>query len=100
MRGSRPKQVRSAQRLRQAIPMLAALALSPVVPAAARGPADPQADMVAKARLLYNQQQYEAAIEAAEKARAVPASADAARLVLARARLERFRQSADAQDLA
>jgi hypothetical protein len=59
----------------------------------------PQADLVAKARALYNQQQYDAAIAEAEKARAVPASADAARLVLARARLERFRQSADPQDL-
>jgi hypothetical protein len=112
MRRSVPKQVRVIQRVSGATATLAlvvalaapARAALPGAPGRragnAAGPAQaPQADLVAKARALYNQQQYDAAIVEAEKARAVPASADAARLVLARARLERFRQSADPQDL-
>jgi tetratricopeptide (TPR) repeat protein len=58
-----------------------------------------QIDAVTKARELYNLQQYDAAIAAADKAGTTPATADAARLVGARARLERYRQSADPRDL-
>lgn len=56
-------------------------------------------DPLSRARLLYNQGQFEAAINAAEQARLTPARADAADLVAARAYLERFRASAAAGDL-
>ncbi|HEV3140471.1 MAG TPA: hypothetical protein VGY57_08155 [Vicinamibacterales bacterium] len=56
-------------------------------------------DPLAKARALYNQHQYEAAVNAAEKARLTPGRADSADLIAARAYLERFRQSAASDDL-
>ena len=56
-------------------------------------------DPLSRARLLYNQGQFEAAINAAEQARLTPARADAADLVAARAYLERFRASDAAGDL-
>jgi hypothetical protein len=52
-----------------------------------------------KARQLYNQRQFQAAVDAAEQARLVVARADAADLIAARAYLERFRDSAAADDL-
>src|SRR6266487_2477575 len=57
-------------------------------------------DPLARARLLYNEHQYEAAVNAAEQARLTPARADAADLIAARAYLERFRGSAASDDLA
>jgi hypothetical protein len=54
---------------------------------------------LAKARALFNTGNYEGAIDAASVARRDPASADAGALVVARARLERFRQSGSAQEL-
>lgn len=57
-------------------------------------------DPLARARQLYNQQQYEAAVNAAEQARLIPARADAADLVAARAYLERYRSSEATDDLA
>ena len=56
-------------------------------------------DPLARARLLYNQRQFDAAVSAAEQARLTPARADAADLVAARAYLERFRNSAASDDL-
>src|SRR5437868_488196 len=56
-------------------------------------------DPLARARALYNQKQFEAAVTAAEQARVVPARADAADLVAARAYLERFRASSASDDL-
>jgi hypothetical protein len=56
-------------------------------------------DPLARARVLYNQGQFDAAISAAEQARQTPARADAADLVAARAYLERFRASAAGDDL-
>src|SRR5690242_13205429 len=56
-------------------------------------------DPLARARQLYNQQEYEAAVNAAEQARLVPARADAADLVAARAYLERYRSSEASDDL-
>ncbi len=56
-------------------------------------------DPLARARLLYNQGQFDAAINAAEQAHLTPAHADAADLVGARAYLERFRASAVDDDL-
>jgi hypothetical protein len=71
--------------------LLAALWLA--VPAAA---AD---DPVAKARQLYNQGDFAAAIVAAEQAHLSPLRADAADLVAARAYLEQYRESAAPDDL-
>src|SRR6266478_6166451 len=56
-------------------------------------------DLLTRARLLYNQGQFEAAINAAEQARLIPARADSSDLVAARAYLERFRSSAGTDDL-
>jgi hypothetical protein len=56
-------------------------------------------DPLARARLLYNEGRFEAAITAAEQARLTPERADAADLVVARAYLERFRASAVPDDL-
>ena len=57
------------------------------------------ADTLAEARRLYNLGQYETAEKLALEAATNPARADAARVVLGRIRLERFRQSADPKDL-
>jgi len=57
-------------------------------------------DPLARARQLYNQRQFQEAVSAAEQARQLPAHADLADLVAARAYLERFRESAAADDLA
>jgi hypothetical protein len=64
-------------------------ALVTLIAAPARAADDP----LVRARLLYNQRQFEAAVNAAEQARLVPARADAADLVAARAYLERYRDS-------
>src|SRR3954470_15504302 len=56
-------------------------------------------DPLARARLLYNQGQFEAAINAAEQARLTAARTDAADLVAARAYLERYRASNAGDDL-
>lgn len=61
--------------------------------------ASPQ-DALTRARQLYNQRQYDAAISAADEARRRPELADAAALVSARAHLERYRGASDAADLA
>jgi hypothetical protein len=53
-----------------------------------------------QARELYNERQFEAAIEAAEQARTDATIADRADLIAARAYLERYRRSAVAEDLA
>ncbi len=55
-------------------------------------------DPLARARLLYNQGQFDAAVTAAEQARLTPARTDAADLVAARAYLERFRATAAPDD--
>ena len=52
-----------------------------------------------KARALYNAGDYEGAIDAAAVARRQPQAADAASLVIARAHLEHYRQSAAPADL-
>jgi len=56
-------------------------------------------DPLAKARQLYNQRDFEAAIVAAEQARLLPGRSDVADLVGARAYLERFRDSQAPDDL-
>ena len=60
--------------------------------------AAPQNPLV-RARELYNQQQYDAAIAAAREARARPELSEVAAVVLGRAHLERYRISSDAADL-
>ena len=70
-----------------------------VLLAAAIAPLRAADDPLSRARSLYNQGQFEAAIDAAEQARLTPARAGAADLVAARAYLERFRASAAADDL-
>jgi len=56
-------------------------------------------DRLAEARALYNQGRYQAALDAAERARSTPNQAGSADLIAARAYLERFRGTADANDL-
>jgi hypothetical protein len=55
---------------------------------------------LARARSLYNQRQFDQAIEAAATAQKTPATANAATVVLARSHLERYRERADPADLA
>ena len=62
-------------------------------------PAAAADDPLARARALYNQRQFDAALAAAEQARLVPTRVDGADLVAARCYLERFRASADSEDL-
>ena len=75
-----------------------AFALSLALPPAAHA-AEPK-DPLERARLLYNQRQYERAVTAAEEARRVPERADSADLIAARAYLEQYRETAAAEDLA
>jgi hypothetical protein len=62
-------------------------------------PALAQRADLAKARALYNQRQFDGAIEAAAVAQKTPATADAAAVVLSRAHLERYRERANPEDL-
>ncbi len=57
-------------------------------------------DPLARARQLYNERQFDAALAAAEEARRLPERADAADLIAARAYLERSRARFSADDLA
>src|SRR5262249_44194644 len=77
--------------------LLLAAALAGAVSAPAASAAD---DPLSKARQLYNQKEFQAAVSAAEEARLLPGRADAADLVAARAYLERFRESEASDDLA
>jgi hypothetical protein len=77
--------------------LLLALALyATAAPAAA---ADAQ-EALTRARSLYNERRFDAALEAAEEGRQAPELADSADLIAARAYLERFRESASPEDLA
>jgi hypothetical protein len=62
-------------------------------------PARAADDPLARARQLYNQRNFDAAVQLAEQARLQPARADAADLVAARAYLERYRESGASDDL-
>lgn len=73
---------------------LAVIAAGSVSLEAAESPA------LARARTLYNSGDYEGAIDAASVARRDTQWADASALVIARARLERYRQSMNASELA
>lgn len=63
------------------------------------GPVAAQRADLARARSLYNQRQFDAAIEAATVAQKTPATFDPAAVVLARAHLERYRERANPDDL-
>lgn len=65
--------------------------------ASAQGTPEPPA--LAEARRLYNQGRYDAAITSAQQAAQLPQYRNPATLVLARARLERYRQTAEAPEL-
>jgi hypothetical protein len=82
--------------VRRPVPHLFGLVVLMLTAAPAVSAAD---DPLSRARVLYNQKQFEAAVNAAEQARLTPSRADAADLVAARAYLERFRQSAATDDL-
>jgi tetratricopeptide (TPR) repeat protein len=56
-------------------------------------------DPLARARALYNQRDFQGAVNAAEQARSTPGRADAADLIAARAYLERYRESSASDDL-
>jgi hypothetical protein len=56
-------------------------------------------DALIRAREAYNDEHYDRALTEARTALSSPDVADAARLIIARAHLERFRQSAEADDL-
>ena len=74
-------------------------ALSAVLVLCVASPVAAQRADLAKARTLYNQRQFDAAIEAAAEAQKVQTTADAATVVLARAHLERYRERANPEDL-
>ena len=70
------------------------------VAATALAQAAPEPQPLVEARRLYNQGRYEAAVTSAEQAAAAAAFHDEAMLVLGRARLERYRQTAEPSELA
>lgn len=75
-------------------------ALLVVAPLFLQAPLLADRSALAKARALYNERQFDAAIEAAVAAQRTPDTADVATVVLARAYLERYRERADPADLA
>jgi len=82
-----------------AVPLRISAFFCPIILAAGVSAASAGQDPLARARVLYNERQFEAAVTAAEEARAMPSRAQAADLVAARAYLERFRESAASDDL-
>jgi tetratricopeptide (TPR) repeat protein len=79
--------------------LLRAAALSAALVLFLSAPLAAQRADLAKARSLYNERQFDEAIEAAAAAQKLPAIADAATVVLARAHLERYRERANPEDL-
>ena len=81
----------------------AAIAFAVAAPAAAQPSGASQTgtikDPLSRARTLYNEQRFDAAIAASDTARTVPAFANSADLIAARAYLERFRATGVADDL-
>src|SRR5262245_36432198 len=83
-----------AMRLSCVVKLTAALLILAALPVlAAESPA------LVKARALFNAANYEGAIDAASVARREPQFADAGALIVAPARLERYRQSGSAMEL-
>lgn len=92
MLGDQRTQVRSLQWVR------AWAGLAAVLVALAGAPAEAQVSLDA-ARRLYNDRRYAEAIDLAARLRTQPDEADAARLIIGRAQLERYRETADRADL-
>jgi hypothetical protein len=67
--------------------------------AAQQAPQTPPPDPLLRARQLYNADKFDEAIAAAAEARLVPALANTASVIYARARLERYRQQPNPEDL-
>lgn len=82
-------------RAARAVSLLIVLAVPPLGAQPRAGSQDP----LVVARRLYNEGRYEAAIAAAGDAVGIAALTDKAQLVIGRARLERYRQTTDPQDL-
>jgi hypothetical protein len=61
--------------------------------------AAPKPDPLADARRFYNQGKYDLALETARRAASAPGTASSARLIMGRARLERFRQTSSGDEL-
>src|SRR5688572_3365230 len=81
-------------RVSQAIGLTSVMLALAVLPAAAA-----ESPALVKARALFNAANYEGAIDAASVARKEPQWADASALIVARARLERYRQSGSVTEL-
>ena len=79
--------------------MIRALALCGALLLVLASSAAAQRADLARARTLYNERQFDGAIEAATLAQKLPATADPATVVLARAHLERYRERANPDDL-
>jgi hypothetical protein len=92
---SQTTRIRRRRRLR-AILFLSLASVASVVTTTSA--ADPK-DILDRARILYNERQFDAAIAAAEEGRGLPGRADSADLIAARAYLERYRESAAPDDL-
>src|SRR5438477_248662 len=73
--------------------------LALLIACAPAAPAAQTRDGLARARQLYNQRKFEAAVLAADQARSQAGLAASADLIAARAFLERFRESAAPDDL-
>jgi len=69
-----------------------------IMAAGLAGPAWAADDPLARARQLYNDRRFELAVQAAEEARTADRG-DSVDLIVARAALERFRESASPEDL-
>lgn len=82
------------------VPRRTAVAFVGLWLALASGASAAEPSLLVQARTFYNASDYDGAIAAAEMARTQPAIADAAALVEARARLERYRHNPDPLDLA
>jgi hypothetical protein len=78
---------------------LAVLSASALAQTPPSGPAAAIKEPLARARALYNEGRFDAAIAATDTARVVPGFANSADLIAARAFLERFRASGAADDL-
>lgn len=76
-----------------------AASLTTAVSATVAAQPQPPRDPLERARVLYNERDYTAALAAAEEAARTPARVDAANLIAARAYLERYRESAADEDL-
>jgi hypothetical protein len=95
----RSPQTTEARRTRRKLIFVLSVSSWFVIVVLAAGSASAADTPLARARMLYNAADFDGAIAAAAMARQQPTTADAAALVEARARLERYRRGSDAMDL-